>query len=284
MIRRRVGTGRWILLSPGVYSPAAVPDSWQRRLSGACLAGGPTTVASHRAAGALWKFDGRPSGIVEVTVAGSGVRHLQRVVLHRTRSLPVADRTQVDGIPVTRPGRTLVDLAAVLDEDGLEAALDSAVREGLVTVGYLDRRLAELGSPGRNGIANLRELIDDRREGRPADSQAENRVRRALVAAGLPKPVRQFELYDHRGLAARFDLAYPRAPDRRRVRQLPAPFGQAGVAPRPGPAQPGDGLGLARVPPHGRPRRRPGRPRLPQPPRGVDCGHGRSAISRRAAA
>ena len=133
------------------------------------------------------------------------------VVVHWTRSLPIADRAEVDGIPVTRPARTLIDLAAVVGGDDLESALDSALRDRLVTVPYLDRRLAELGSRGRDGLVVLRQLVDDRRDSKPADSQAENRLRRALIAAGLPKPVRQFELYDDRGLAATFDLAYPEA-------------------------------------------------------------------------
>jgi len=204
-IRSRAETGVWTTLWPGVYAPAVVADSWRRHLMGACLAGDMATVASHRAAGALWRFDGRPSGIVEVTTAGLGSRSLRGVILHRTRALETVDITELEGIPVTRPARTLIDLAAVLAADPLEACLDGAFREGLVSLRYLEKRLAELGSRGRDGTEILRDLIADRRNARPADSQAENRVRRALLDAGLPPPVRQHELPG----VARFDLAYP---------------------------------------------------------------------------
>ncbi|MFP5316848.1 MAG: type IV toxin-antitoxin system AbiEi family antitoxin domain-containing protein [Acidimicrobiia bacterium] len=201
MIRRRVLTGAWVVMWAGVYSPAVVADSWRRRLMGVCLTG---AVASHRAAGALWGLDGCRE-IIEVTVAGSGGRAMKGVTVHRTRALPQVDRGEQEGIPVTRPARTLIDLAAVLDQTGLEAALDSALRERLVTPGYLGRRLHGLGGNGRDGVAGLRQLVEDRLHGRPADSRRENDIVRQLAAAGLPSPERQFPF---EGL--RFDLAYPR--------------------------------------------------------------------------
>ena len=205
MIRRRVGTGAWVTLWPGVYSPAAVSDCWRRRLMAACLVGEARTVASHRAAGVLWGLDACRE-LVEVTVVSSGGRALRGVTVHRTRALPIVDRGDREGIPVTRPARTLIDLAAVLEPEDLEAAMDSAFREGLVTPGYLARRLDLLGPQGRDGVAVLRELVDDRRSGPPADSRRENDLVGLLVAAGLPRPVRQFRF---EGL--RFDLAYPAA-------------------------------------------------------------------------
>lgn len=169
----------------------------------ACLALGPAAVASHRAAGALWGLDGCGER-VEVTVAGMGERRLAGVVVHRTRALPVADRGEADGVPVTRPARTLIDLAAVLSTEELEAALDSALRDHLVSPSYLERRLEALGTRGRAGAAVLSDLLAARKHGRPADSRRENDVVRALVAAGLPSPVRQFPFE-----GIRFDLAYP---------------------------------------------------------------------------
>lgn len=202
MIRRRLRTGAWVALWAGVYAPASVADSWRRRLMGACLTG---AVASHRAAGALWGLDGCRE-VVEITLVGTGGRTMRGVTLHRTRALPTVDRGEREGIPVTRPARTLIDLAAVLHEGDLEAAADSAFRERLVTPRYLVRRVDDLGGHGRDGIAVLRRLAEDRSHGRPADSRRENDVVRALRAGGLPPPVRQFP-FD--GL--RFDLAYPHA-------------------------------------------------------------------------
>ncbi|HVF15082.1 MAG TPA: hypothetical protein VM942_10810 [Acidimicrobiales bacterium] len=97
---------------------------------GACLAAGPGAVASHRSAGALWRLDGLEPGRIEVTLPGRGERHLQGVTIHRTRSLAVVEVCRRDGIPVTRPSRTLFDLASVLDRTRLEAAVAAALRDG----------------------------------------------------------------------------------------------------------------------------------------------------------
>lgn len=147
MIGRRLGSGAWEGMHAGVYRLAAAPDTWKTRCMAACCALGAAAVASHRSAGALWGLDGCREH-VEVTAPGVGERRLAGVVVHRTRSLPVADRAEVDGIPVTRPARTLIDLAAVLAAEELEAALDSAFRERLVTPAYLVRRLEDLGGRG----------------------------------------------------------------------------------------------------------------------------------------
>lgn len=212
MVRGRLGSGRWIGVHAAVYRSAEAPFGWHGRLMAACLALGPRAVVSHRAAAALWGLDGCEEGLVELTLGGVGERRLRGVRMHRTRSLPVADRTQRDGLPITRVARTLIDLAAVVEEEPLEAALDSALREGLISVAHLDRRLGALGSKGRRGAERLRRLVDERRgDARPADSRRENRLVRHLEAAGLPRPVKQFELRDEGGLIARFDLAYPDA-------------------------------------------------------------------------
>ncbi len=208
-IHRRLEAGRWIAVHRGVYRSADVPFGWHGRVLAACLAFGPGALASHRAAGALWGLDGCERPPVEVTWPGTGSKRLAGAILHRTRVLPRADRAEREGVPATRPARTLVDLAAVLEHERLEAALDSALRDGLLTVAYLEGRLAALGTHGRHGAEALRAMLGERRDGRPAESRWECRLARDLVAAGLPQPVRQFELCDGGRVAARFDLAYP---------------------------------------------------------------------------
>lgn len=210
MIWARHRSGAWVRVHAGVYRVAAVPDSWRARLMAACLALDAGAVVSHRAAAALWGLDGFEEGPVEVTVPGTGQRRLGGVTVHRTRSLPVADRAEREGLPVTRPARTLIDLAGVVEEEALESAVDTVLREGLASISYVRRRMAALGTRGRAGVPLLQDVLADRVGGRPAESPRENRLVRELRAAGLPKPVRQYELRDEGGeLVARFDLAYP---------------------------------------------------------------------------
>lgn len=158
---------------------------------------------SHRAAGALWGLDGLAAGPVELTIAVAGERRLVGVVVHRTRSLPVADRTEVDGIPVTRPARTVIDLAAVVEHDCLEGAFDCVLREGMCSLESFERRLRDLGPRGSTRVTELHDLVADRRARGVPESPAERRLERQLVAAG-PRSVRQYQLED-----MRFDFAYP---------------------------------------------------------------------------
>src|SRR5437879_573619 len=62
MIRRRVVGGLWEPLYPGVYRVGAAPASWRQALMAAILAWGPGAVISHRAAAALWRFQGFEPG------------------------------------------------------------------------------------------------------------------------------------------------------------------------------------------------------------------------------
>lgn len=208
MIWSRVRSGLWVRVHAGVYRSAAVPWEWHGRLMAASLALGPAGVVSHRAAAALWRLDGGEER-VELTLASVADHPLSGATVHRTRALPVADRGEREGLLVTRVARTLIDLAAVLDGDDLEAAVDSALRERLVTVAHVERRLAALGTHGRAGAEALRALLAERRSGRPADSRPENKLAKALVAAGLPPPVKQFELRAGGVFVARFDCSYP---------------------------------------------------------------------------
>ena len=207
MIQRRLERGLLVVVHPGVYVVAGAPTTWHQRLLAVCLALG--AVASHWAAAALWRLTDAEFPPVEVTVAGLGGRPFAGGRLHRTRSLPPTDQTERDGVPVTRPARTLVDLAAVASPSAMEVALDTALRDGLVSVPSVARRLAALGPRGRAGAAVLGDLLADRGREAPAGSGRELRLARMLVAAGLPRPVRQFELRGGGRVVARFDLAWP---------------------------------------------------------------------------
>lgn len=210
MIECLMSRGEWVAIHRGVYRIAGAPVTWNLRLMAACLAAGPGAVASHRSAAALWGLDTDAPTVPEIAVATSGARELRSVTVHHTRSLGPSDRATRDGIPCSSVARTLVDLASVLDEISLEQTVDSALREHLTSVGYLHRHVERLRD-GRRGTGLLRELLVARTGERPYESRKEAELARLLVAAGLPKPVPQFELRVGGRLLARFDLAWPDA-------------------------------------------------------------------------
>jgi hypothetical protein len=116
------------------------------------LASGNDAVLSHRSAAALWGLFPAAT-LVEVTVPRTGRTSRGTLLIHRSARLPSADVTKRHGIPVTRPARTLLDLAEVVCRRELERALDEAERLRLGTERLL--RSAIERHPGRIGGARL---------------------------------------------------------------------------------------------------------------------------------
>lgn len=197
---------------PGIRRVAGGEPTLHQRLLAGVWAAGSDAVASHRGAAWLWSLDGVAAPTIEVSVPRSGGRRPAGVRLHRTTDLTPGMSTTVDGIPVTEPTRTLVDLASVVSAEALESAVDSALRQGLTSVERCEAMLDRLARRGRNGVGPFRKLLDGRRavDG-VTDSRFEVRIVRVLRAGGLPEPVRQHVLFDRWGRIGRFDLTYPPA-------------------------------------------------------------------------
>ena len=193
-------------LAPRVYLVAELIDD-RSYLAAVCLSS-PPAVASHRAAGLLWGLDGIDADVVEVSVP-HGVT-LRRGVVHRTNDLAELEVVEREGVRCTDPTRTLLDLGAVIDDDSLERALESALRRGLTSLPRLRWRLEQLSRPGRSGPASLRRVMVRRSAGAPpTESELETRFLQVLRAAGIRQPVRQHRVMLPDGGSVRLDFAYP---------------------------------------------------------------------------
>lgn len=210
-IHRRVQSGQWEAIRPGVYRVGAVGSSWHQELMGACLWIGPEAVASHTSAAGLLKLDGVISPAIEVTTSKSRSRERRGVIVHRSQFLPAEDKTVIEGVPCTRGARTIIDLASALEEQQLELALEDALRRRLVNVPWLYRRLRVLGTSGRRGYRSLARLLSLRESGKAlTDSALEARVFQILRKAGLARPERQFMVTTDEEFIAQVDFAYPK--------------------------------------------------------------------------
>lgn len=199
-IRSRLEAGRWVRSGPGVYRLAGVPVTWKQRALAACLVSGTGAVVSHRSAAVLWGVSGFRPGRVEITVPPGRSDRNPLARVHRSLEVKGVRR---DGIPVTRPARTVMDLAGVVSSDILEEAVDDVLCRRLC-------RLDELTAPrGRRGSAALRAVLLAWNGDALPGGVAEMRVVRRLLAAGLPQPARQHEIHHNHEFVARVDLAYP---------------------------------------------------------------------------
>jgi very-short-patch-repair endonuclease len=183
-IARRVQAGRLHPLYRSVYLVGhPVPAPLAREL-GVILACGIGSFLSHRCAGTRWGFLTAPDPPLEVLVVGDQRRG--DFIVHRTRRLDLSDVTVHDGLPVTAPARTLIDLAATLGPRPLQRALEEAERLRLVRRGELTDALRR--AKRRRGAATLASLVADASEPALTRSEAEERMLALIKKGGLPSP------------------------------------------------------------------------------------------------
>jgi very-short-patch-repair endonuclease len=153
----------------------------------AVLDAGPGAVASHRTAAALWRLPGFDLSHRDVSRLHGGDHEPSSLsTLHHPRLLPAHHMTVLAGIPVTTPGRTLFDLAAILPPARTERAVDNALAASPALLNVLHRLLPELAQRGRTGIRTMRAILADRPAGYIAPASGlEARVVRLLADAGI---------------------------------------------------------------------------------------------------
>ncbi|MEP7114817.1 MAG: hypothetical protein ABI862_16230 [Ilumatobacteraceae bacterium] len=175
-------------------------------IGGPCWLCGPT-------AGALHPFDGfrlaPPYHLL--TLRDRNVRRIG-VVIHTSDRLDLIDRETAGGFPVTSPARTLIDLTAIAPRNALTAALDGALRDGLISEDFLHGRINALRGKGRHGIPTLLAVIEGVEIIRGAHSWLEREVLRLLDAAGVDRPIPQQVLGRRGDRLIRVDFRFPGTP------------------------------------------------------------------------
>lgn len=125
---------------------------------------------------------------------GSSTPRRVNVVGHLLALFP-DEVVELDGVRLTSPARTWLDLASVLSAEDLVIAGDSLVcehgpefpvpRQARCSIDEL--RVMVERHPGSRGVRKARSAVELIRVG--ADSPPETRLRLALVRAGLPEPI-----------------------------------------------------------------------------------------------
>lgn len=107
----RIQAGRLHRLHRGVYAVGHTKLTFEGRCMAAALAVDDRAVVSHRGAAAIWGMLKPHSGPIGVTLPGTGGRRKRRgIAIHRSSTLIAGFTTRRNGIPVTKPARTLRDL------------------------------------------------------------------------------------------------------------------------------------------------------------------------------
>jgi very-short-patch-repair endonuclease len=202
-VKHRIARGRLHPLSRGVYAvgrPGLTANG--RRMAAVLACGGDLTVdggvqlwpnrnwrppvfLSHASAAALFAIGSQPRGAIEVSTVHSGKHRVPRVRLHRRPGLRPDAGGYYDGIPVTSPVQTLIDLATRYERGPMERAINEADKFGLVRTDDLRRALDD--HAGEPGVGRLCTILD-RRTFAYTRSELERVFIPLARKAGLPKP------------------------------------------------------------------------------------------------
>jgi hypothetical protein len=187
-IDRRVAAGRLHRVHRGVYAVGHRVLGPRGRWMAAVLACGEGAALSHRSAGALWEIRFSSSGFIDVSVPRAGGRRRPGLRIHRATGLRREEVTTKDGIPVTTPARTVLDLAAVLDERPLQQLLDRT--ELLELTDYPTLGAIARAHPGHHGVPELRHALQTHDAGTTlTKSELEERFLALCRDHGLPTPL-----------------------------------------------------------------------------------------------
>jgi very-short-patch-repair endonuclease len=192
-IKHRVRRRRLHPVRRGVFAVGRPDLTLHGHWMAAVLACGPGAFLSHVDAATLWGIRGRPEAtrrrwLVDICVEAHRRPRCEGIRLHRVQLFDELDCAQRDGIPVTSPVRTLIDLATVLGPRELETAINEADRLGLVDPDKL--RAAAAARTRQHGVRSLRGVLD-RRTFSLTDSELERRFLRLVRRAGMPRPLTQ---------------------------------------------------------------------------------------------
>lgn len=231
----RVKRGRLERRARGVYRVRGL-DGAHAEVVAAVLQAGALAVASHESAGHVQELIAfRPPHVI-VSTSGGHPRNASGVMVHRVQ-LAADERTSCDGVPVTSPPRTLLDLAATLPDRALEQALARCLRLTGVTDDAILALLARY--PRRPGTPRLRAMLTADHGPAMTRSEAEERFLALVRTAQLPAPrvnvrIHGFEAdfywHGHRVVVEIDGLAYHTSRDaQRRDRQRDTALGAAGI-------------------------------------------------------
>lgn len=194
-IGRRLQSGIWHPVHPGVYVVAGAAHDRATELWSAVLATGHDAVVTHESAALLHGAERLSPEPLTLTSRHGTHHRIDGTVVHQIDDLLPAHRTTLNGLPVSTPARAVVELGATSSAEVVGRVADDLVQLRRTTYTAIGAVLAQVSRPGKPGIARVAEALDRRGDGFvPAHSELESALFAALEAGGLPPPVRQLPL------------------------------------------------------------------------------------------
>jgi very-short-patch-repair endonuclease len=219
-IQHRIARGRLHPVDRGVYAVGRADLTRQGRWMAAVFAcGGHGKAAlSHSSAAAHYRIGREQVAGIEVSRRSASGSHPRDIKVHRRPELRDGWYFIHEGIPVTSPVQTLIDLATRYSQPTMEGSINEADVLGIIRTD--DLRTALDDHPGEPGVARLRKILD-RRTFRYTRTELERAFLPLARRAGLPLPLTSVFVNGHEvdfffpdlGLVVETDgLTYHRTP------------------------------------------------------------------------
>ncbi len=185
--RQLVGEGLLERLLDGAYRFPGLPDDELARCVAACsrpsglIVEGPT-------AGRLWGFRRvRRDGLVYVIAPPASNPSVETWLRpYRTALIdPLHIVERSDGIRLTSPPRTVVDLTRHLSDADLRSVIDQVESMGMGTAETMRRVALDLATPGRPWARRFLRVLEQRPQHGVPESHWESRVVAALIERGI---------------------------------------------------------------------------------------------------
>lgn len=152
----------------------------------ALLACGERTFLSHYSAAFVWGLLRTPLAEVEVSVVGRCCKSRAGLRVHRIQSIDPSERQRHDGLWISSPARTVLEVAATACADQLADVVNEAHGRRLFTPRDLEAVLRR--HHGRRGVARLAEVLGDEDAMTITRSRAERAFVKLIRDARLPAP------------------------------------------------------------------------------------------------
>lgn len=153
------GTGRFLRAHHGIYRLAHFPASPYEDLFVAWLRTGPHSVISHESALYLYGLSDVLPDKVDVIIPRSASRRRDGIRLH-THQIGQEEITQREGLPVTSPARTIIDVAASgMAEEQIYQAVQEALVAGITDADELCKQAIKRGGRARRIMTQILEQV-----------------------------------------------------------------------------------------------------------------------------
>jgi very-short-patch-repair endonuclease len=183
-IAGRSARGALIRVHQGVYAVGHLPTTARDRARAALLAAGPQSALAGAVALAFWRNDRDWPDELEL-ISARDVR-LQGVTVRHAKRLLASDIRTAQGISVTSPARTALDLAPGLSQKELTRIINDLRHVNGLKVHELRDVIAR--NPRHPGSRRIRAIIGDAQK-QPTRSELENAFRRLIKRHRLPVPL-----------------------------------------------------------------------------------------------